>query len=497
MDHVETELKLRMAKKDIKAFLSSSLVTKHVLKGSSQVLPLLSTYYDTADFALQQAGIAYRVRCTGKKCEATIKSDKAAASGLSARREITIPLKEPLPSLQGFDSQDFHTDLSSLVNNEPLQKLFTVRVRRQVKLLKLSRGTVAELAVDQGEIKSGKKGTDKIEELELELKQGPLAPLLRYAAKMAGAYPLLVEPRSKYVRGLTLMGKPLAQGAPAADEGMSGKKPLAVEMRREFFYYSNLILTKQNILLSHSGKVEPVRDLREPFLYLEALLWWLSPIVTPVGILQKYLAECLEPLHKLAAVDHMLLQWHIAAAQAGIKEDGLKKNLLSLRSGLEAKIQNQVRKGVYTKVLFKYMAAMTGDSWQSWEGVTVDKYLSKRAAGLKQGLVLLQKVRPGQKLLPEDIAKQELFLNAGQKMLSLTKVGGWNKEISRHLVKAAAVSAELSDLERGLYLLLKAARQKKQIGYAYGLLQGWCLQLQQKKQAKAGKEIEKLLASLS
>ena len=68
--NTETEIKLIIAKKDVKALVASPLVAKKTKKGSHKTVKLVNIYFDTRDLLLHQAGIAYRVRQNGKKYEA-------------------------------------------------------------------------------------------------------------------------------------------------------------------------------------------------------------------------------------------------------------------------------------------------------------------------------------------------------------------------------------------------------------------------------------------
>ena len=66
-NNTETEIKLIIAKKDVKALVASPLVAKKTKKGSHKTVKLVNIYFDTRDLLLHQAGIAYRVRQNGKK----------------------------------------------------------------------------------------------------------------------------------------------------------------------------------------------------------------------------------------------------------------------------------------------------------------------------------------------------------------------------------------------------------------------------------------------
>ena len=58
--NTETEIKLIIAKKDVKALVASPLVAKKTKKGSHKTVKLVNIYFDTRDLLLHQAGIAYQ-----------------------------------------------------------------------------------------------------------------------------------------------------------------------------------------------------------------------------------------------------------------------------------------------------------------------------------------------------------------------------------------------------------------------------------------------------
>lgn len=73
---VEMEMKLTIARRDLKKLLASELITATMIKGSLAKQELLTTYYDTASYKLTESGMAYRIRRNGKKYEATVKQSK-------------------------------------------------------------------------------------------------------------------------------------------------------------------------------------------------------------------------------------------------------------------------------------------------------------------------------------------------------------------------------------------------------------------------------------
>ena len=202
--NVEIELKLLLGKRELKKLLASELLKGVLRAGSEEKRNLVSSYYDTADLAFKNNGVAYRVRDKGDgSFEATIKTDRKSSGGLSERVEINIPLAEDKAVIEGFGEMGLGFELTELAPNG-VEKLFTVDVVRTTYILDLD-GAVAELAIDNGKIIAGKR-KDDIDEIEIELVEGEVGALMNFAAKMAELVPVFTEKRSKFARGLALLG---------------------------------------------------------------------------------------------------------------------------------------------------------------------------------------------------------------------------------------------------------------------------------------------------
>ena len=100
-----------------------------------------------------------------------------------------MPLKKDSPTVSGFTELGLETDLEELLAGEELQKLFTVEVKREIRLLQVTPETVLEMAIDQGKINAGKQ-KEKIDEVELEIKAGTKADLLDFTAQIAAKIPI-------------------------------------------------------------------------------------------------------------------------------------------------------------------------------------------------------------------------------------------------------------------------------------------------------------------
>ena len=201
--NTEIELKLLLSKEDLEKLLTLDFMVQAVREGSRRVRHLVSTYYDTQELTLKEHGIAYRVRDKGDgSFEATVKTQKQSAGGLSERLELNLPLAEAQPVLDGFAALGLGFDLSELAPCG-VQALFTVDVQRITYILDYA-GAVCELASDKGAIHCGEK-SDSIDEVEIELLEGEVQALLELKERIAAAVTLRAEERSKFARGLALL----------------------------------------------------------------------------------------------------------------------------------------------------------------------------------------------------------------------------------------------------------------------------------------------------
>ena len=201
--NTEIELKLLLSKEDLEKLLTLDFMVQAIREGSRRVRHLVSTYYDTQELTLKEHGIAYRVRDKGDgSFEATVKTQKQSAGGLSERLELNLPLAEAQPVLDGFAALGLGFELSELAPCG-VQALFTVDVERITYILDYA-GAVCELAIDKGAIRCGEK-SDSIDEVEIELLEGEVQALLELKERIAAAVTLRAEERSKFARGLALL----------------------------------------------------------------------------------------------------------------------------------------------------------------------------------------------------------------------------------------------------------------------------------------------------
>lgn len=171
---------------------------EHVLQaapsGPEETFDLVSTYFDTPEGDLRQAGVSLRIREGAGARTQTLKRGQ----GLS-RLEIETPLVGeqpnlnvgPLPDLLPPDAQ------------ADLRPVFRVTVRRRARRIRLGAAEI-ELALDQGEIRAGGRSLP-ICEVELELISGPEKALFELARLLSSAAPLYLSFESKSARGQALL----------------------------------------------------------------------------------------------------------------------------------------------------------------------------------------------------------------------------------------------------------------------------------------------------
>ena len=189
----EVELKFLCAPDDLGRVLAAAP------DGEDDTRELISVYFDTPDLDLQKAGASLRVReSKGQRVQTLKRGD-----GL-AREEHETPINSdaPDPALGPLP------DLLPGLARDALKPAFHVRVTRRQRLVRFD-GAEIEVALDQGEVRGGKR-VSPISELELELKSGEPAALFGLARELSHAAPIYLSFASKSQRGQALVaGCPL------------------------------------------------------------------------------------------------------------------------------------------------------------------------------------------------------------------------------------------------------------------------------------------------
>src|SRR5262245_12858764 len=191
----EIELKLEFDPANLAVIQAHPLLTTNSRKEA-----LHSTYYDTPDFVLRNAGVSLRLRDAGGRFVQTIKSTNGV--DIFDRSEWEHEVKRYDIDLIAARETALEPLLSVRVRNA-LRPLFEMSVERTVYQLKRN-GSDIEVALDRGEINAdGRRSA--IHELELELKHGEPAELFHLARELDAIVPLRIANKAKAERGYELV----------------------------------------------------------------------------------------------------------------------------------------------------------------------------------------------------------------------------------------------------------------------------------------------------
>ena len=192
---METELKLLLAPQDLRRLRRDPRI-KALQQGRASTRRVHSVYYDTPELALLRAGLALRLRSDGGRWLQTLKTEGQAAAGLHLREEW----EWPLPG-EALDFGLLATTPEAKLFRAPrlraaLAPVFTTEFERTSLRLGFADGSLAELCLDSGEIRSGRRAS-AISEAEIELlagrcvsrrDQGRVRPGCRRRSQDAGWY---------------------------------------------------------------------------------------------------------------------------------------------------------------------------------------------------------------------------------------------------------------------------------------------------------------------
>ncbi len=498
---VEMEMKLTIARKDLKKLLASELIMAKTIKGSLAKQELLTTYYDTESYKLTEAGMAYRIRRNGKKYEATIKTEQSSGGGLSARREFNIPLKKDAPLLSGFAELGLEADLEELLAGEELQKLFTVEVKREVRLLQVTPATVLEMAIDQGKISAGKQ-KEKIDEVELELKEGTKADLLDFTAQVAAKIPVFIEPRSKFARGLHLLGNGEEHELPKGRLKIDRGGMVQDELGKLLEYYGDRILKLQNrLLLDKTMLVQADKLLLPQFRHLQALLALIKPLLAEgeYDKMRRMLAEPAGTLNVLFRYKRLLQQWQLLQGTAGssfLQRPQLAEKLTEEIENILVEVDKQLQQGVYSHCIFKLLAWTEQSLWQNSYYVEVEQLAGCR---IEDWYNMLKEL---------DIKGDKIDEAQAQSILRICEVIYYARRSLKIDRLSKTVWKDVKELYQRIQILVYDVYSSKCLLNCVkgnnsralyrdgGLLLGWRLQALQSANAKALKAYSKLLEDL-
>lgn len=173
---------------------------------------LLSRYFDTDDLLLKQHGIALRIRRDGRRWIQTIKGGCDVKAGLHCRAEYESEVAHDQLDFTKIEDPALRKLFDSPALRASLHPVFTTEFQRTRWQIATPEGDQVEMALDQGEVRSGSAHLP-ISEVELELKAGNPAVLYEVALALQERVHLRLENASKAERGYALCVPPAAPHA--------------------------------------------------------------------------------------------------------------------------------------------------------------------------------------------------------------------------------------------------------------------------------------------
>ncbi len=199
---METELKLLLEPRELGRLRRDARV-KAMQRGRAATRRVHSVYYDTPDRALLRAGLALRLRSDGRRWLQTLKTEGQAAAGLHVREEWEWPLAGAVLDFGLLAQTPVAKVFRAARLRAALAPAFTTEFTRSSLRLAFDDGSLAELCLDSGEIRCGRRAS-AISEAELELLAGSPVRLFELALELSQRLPLRLGHASKAERGYAL-----------------------------------------------------------------------------------------------------------------------------------------------------------------------------------------------------------------------------------------------------------------------------------------------------
>jgi triphosphatase len=169
-----------------------------VLHGRARISNNVSTYYDTRSEELRKAGVALRMRRSGRRWLQTVKGAGDTIGALHRRSEYEWAMPSSRIDARKLSTTPWRGVFEATAGR--LRPVFVTRVRRTAQPLAFADGTLATLCLDAGEIRAGRKRAP-LTEIEIELVQGEPHQLHELALALAADLPVAMAQTSKAERG--------------------------------------------------------------------------------------------------------------------------------------------------------------------------------------------------------------------------------------------------------------------------------------------------------
>jgi triphosphatase len=329
-----------------------------------------TTYVDTPDQCLRNAGLTLRLRRDGRRSLQTVKSAPSLHGGLSDVVEVETVLPKGQLDLAAIPDEGLRDKIVGLVKGAALKPVSTMVVRRAEGTVSGSNGTTAMLAVDVAEVVAGKH-LGKFFELELEHIKGSPAGLFDIARQLLPEGGVTFSALSKAQRGdlLAETGKIVPKVEPRNAQVVGLSKGMTAEQAAQQVLRECAVQIAENI---HVVRRLPVpegphqlriglRRLRSALLIFRPLLD--SPAVRQIGSEAQWLGQQVGRLRDLDVIINDIIQKeataHPEVSGFNMLSEALKKQAEEVRHQL----RNLLAGGRVQSFLFDLMKFIETRGW--------------------------------------------------------------------------------------------------------------------------------------
>jgi inorganic triphosphatase YgiF len=269
---VEIELKLRLPPGSHAALEQVPVLSTVHAERRREV----TRYFDTEDRALSANGFILRVRTRGNRRIQTLKSAPSNGGVAPARGEWEWPVEREEPDV-ALLAETPARDIAATLDGR-LEEVFVTDIQRATRQLALDQDTHVEVALDEGTIEAG-ASREPVDELELELKSGALAPLYRLAIELHESAPMWLAPESKSERGYRLRDGT----APRAPHATKLRLDPSIRANEAFraIVASGLGQILDNIAPAEAAAPEGIHQLRIGLRRVRSALVLFAPLLEP------------------------------------------------------------------------------------------------------------------------------------------------------------------------------------------------------------------------
>jgi CHAD domain-containing protein len=244
--------------------------------GEPSVAELYDRYLDTADGSARAWGYACRLRRKNDEYIATLKGLGWAADAIHRRVEHEVVLTGPI-SPQDWPASTARDLALRLCGNEPLTILFDIKQTRHSRPLYDRDRAVAEISLDRVRIYRGGSMIATCLELEAELSpDGREQDLERLVTELKERWGLAPERRSKYERGLALLGMEAAREQDSESEAKGRLSPRERDLLERLTEKPEVIARRARLLLAWDDELSREEMIQQSGLSPRRVRHWLS-----------------------------------------------------------------------------------------------------------------------------------------------------------------------------------------------------------------------------